>query len=161
MSINALAIVPGPVPFLLEAGEVLRYSSPSKRQSLSLRSHDSPASLNLSAKDGSVFLTNKRFVFCTASQGDLESFTISFDHLADLGFSHALKSPWFGANYWEFLLYSPPSGVCDGLPPKSYYKGQVYFLDGGLFDFVAQCNEVINDAVNNTHIDEELPRYTP
>lgn len=159
MSINTLQLVEGLVPFLLEQGEILRYSSPTKRQTFAVAAKS--GKLSVKAKDGTVYVTNKRFVFSTASQGDIDTFHINWSDAPQLQFSHAIKSPWFGANYWEFLFYSPSTRLCDGLPSNEYFQGQIYFMDGGLYDFVAHCNEAINDAVNNSHIDSELPQYTP
>lgn len=166
MSVNKIAIrkthAGSELPFVLEAGEILQYKSQSPRQSLSVQLHKSSNDIqvNISAKDGHIFLTNKRLVYVTASQGDLDSFVIEFCHLSLLQFSHSLKSPWFGANYWEFMFYSQ-GAICDGFPKNDWFKGDITFKEGGLFDFIEVVNRVINDAVNNPHVDDELPQYAP
>lgn len=149
------------LPFNLLQGEILQFRSPTSRQSFSVELHKSANTIkvNISARDGHVFVTNKRFVYVTETQGDFDLFALDFDTVGALRFSHALKSPWFGANYWEFMFLS--GDVSDGFPKNDWFKGQVVFKDGGLFEFVAVMDRVINDAVNNTDIDEELPSYTP
>lgn len=162
MSVNTIKLTDGAVPFALNPGETLEYRTQTPRQSLSIQLKDAsgPIKVNISAADGHLYVTNRRVVYTTASQGDLESFSIEFPHLPALHFSHELKSPWFGANYWQFLFFSPREPVCDGFPREEWFKGDITFKDGGLFDFVNVVNRVINDAVNNVHIDDELPRYS-
>lgn len=151
------------LPFYLLPDEVLQYRTATARQSLNVRLHNPLTSIkvNISAGDGHIFVTNKRLVYVTALQGDLDSLTLEFRHIAALQFSHALKSPWFGANYWEFLFMSPTEPICDGFPKNDWFKGLITFNDGGLFEFVAVMNRVINDVVNNLEIDDELPSYAP
>lgn len=152
------------VPFILEELEILKFSTPTPRQSLSITLKD-PVTRNISivGKDGHIFLTNKRFIFITASLGDIDTFLIDMKSASILQFSHLLKSPWFGANYWEFMFFTKtdPNVTVDGFPKNEWFKGKVNFNDGGIFDFIGVLNEVLNDAVNNNDIDEELPRYTP
>lgn len=167
MSVNRIrlqqTVNAGDLPFSLEAGESLKYRSPSVRQSLSIQLHNSnnPVKVNIAAKDGHIFLTNKRLVYVTANQGDMDSFLVDFAQVALLQFSHALKSPWFGANYWEFMFFSPEGDICDGFPKKDWFKGLITFYEGGLFDFVEIVNGVVNDVVNNAQVDDELPQYAP
>lgn len=151
------------LPFLLQNGEILHYKSATSRQTFNVQLHNSTnlIKVNISASDGHIFVTNRRFVYVTALQGDLDSFVLEFEKVTDLQFSHALKSPWFGANYWEFMFMSPSELICDGFPKNDWFKGQITFKEGGLFDFVAVINRVLNDAVNNQDIDDELPSYTP
>lgn len=155
MSVNTLTLKEryegSELPFELELGEQLLYNSPTLRQVLSIKSDK----LSITAKDGKIYLTSLRFIFITASQGDINSFHFMLSSIPSLSFSHQLKSPWFGANYWEFLFKSPNS---DSLP-LDYYKGQIQFNDGGLFDFVTVFDTRLNDVVNNSHIDDQLPRY--
>lgn len=166
MSVNKVPLVkttdPTQLSFLLAPGESLRYRTQTPRQSLAILLQDtaSPLKVNIKATDGHLYVTNQRLIYTTASQGDLESFVIEFAQLPALQFSHALKSPWFGANYWQFLFLSPQQPICDGFPRGEWFKGDITFKDGGLFDFVNVINDVINDVVNNSHIDEELPRYS-
>lgn len=167
MSINKIALHKNysvrELPFDLLPGEVLQYKTPSSRQSFSVQLHNStsPIKVKIKASDGHIVVTNKRLVYVTASQGDLDSFVFEFDTVAALQFSHALKSPWFGANYWEFLFASPGGPICDGFPKDDWFKGQIVFKDGGLFEFVAVIDRALNDAVNNQDIDDELPSYSP
>lgn len=167
MSVNKVPLhktkEPRELPFLLFPGEILHYKSSSSRQSFTVQLHRASSNIkvNISATDGHIYVTNLRLVYVTASQGDFESFLLDFAKLGPLEFSHALKSPWFGANYWEFLFLSPNEPICDGFPRNDWFKGQVTFKDGGLFEFVAVLDRVINDAVNNQDIDEELPSYAP
>lgn len=165
MSINKVDLhktsSPRELPFNLFHGEILQFRSTTSRQSYSVQLHNSASAIkvNISAVDGHVFVTNKRFVYVTENQGDFDSFVMDFATVGPLQFSHSLKSPWFGANYWEFMFLS--GDASDGFPNNEWFKGQVVFKDGGLFEFVAVMDRVLNDAVNNTDIDEELPRYTP
>lgn len=165
MSINKVDLhktsSPRELPFNLFHGEILQLRSTTSRQSYSVQLHNSASGIkvNISAGDGYVFVTNKRFVYVTESQGDFDSFFMNFTTVGPLQFSHSLKSPWFGANYWEFMFLS--GDFSDGFPNNEWFKGQVVFKDGGLFEFVAVMDRVLNDAANNTDIDEELPRYTP
>ncbi|SGZ57870.1 CIC11C00000000906 [Sungouiella intermedia] len=149
------------LPFDLFQGEILQFRSQTSRQSISVQLHKSTSAIkvNISAGDGHIFVSNKRFVYITESQGDFDSFALDFDTVGALQFSHALKSPWFGANYWEFMFISGEGS--DGFPKNDWFKGQVVFKDGGLFEFIAVVDRAINDAVNNGDIDEELPSYTP
>ncbi|KAK6465043.1 hypothetical protein DFJ63DRAFT_332484 [Scheffersomyces coipomensis] len=151
-----------PFELLVGGGEELKYSTQTGRQSLSINSHDNQDSIiHISAKDGFIYLTTKRLIFITASQGDINSFSIDLRFADKLQLSHELKSPWFGANFWEFIFFSSNvNGASDGFPTNKYFKGSLKFNDGGLFTFVEVFNTVLNDNVNNTHIDEELPRYT-
>ena len=73
--------------------------------------------------------------------------------------THRVVYRWFGNKYWEFLKCSA-QGVSNGLPPKEWFKGTVLFNDGGLINFIPEFDCVLNDAINNNHIDEELPRYS-
>lgn len=152
------------VPFSLGPSEVIKLSTPTSRQSLSISLRD-PVSrrINITANDGYIYLTNLRLIYITAFQGDINTFLIDMKGAPDLHFSHALKSPWFGPNYWEFMFFnaSRPNVVTDGLPKNEWFKGKIAFNDGGIFSFVEIMNQVLNDAGNNAEIDEELPRYTP
>lgn len=152
------------IPFLLEQTEVVKFSTPTSRQSLSISLRD-PVSrkINITANDGYMYLTNLRLIYITGLQGDIDTFLVDMKGAQDLHFSHALKSPWFGPNYWEFMFLnaSRPNVTIDGLPKNEWFKGKIAFNDGGIFTFVEIMNQVLNDAANNTEIDEELPRYTP
>lgn len=143
--------------------ELLRYYTPSTRQSLSITLKDNSPQINIHASDGHIYLTNQRFVYITASQGDINTFLIDIKLSSVLQFTHEIKSPWFGANYWQFMFFSAPQPaiVSDGFPKNHYFEGKIQFNDGGLFDFIAVFDKIINDSVINRHIDEELPRYTP
>lgn len=162
MSVNDLPPYEGISPFSLIEGEVIRYQTATTRQSLAiwLKDPKKDIKVNIKVGDGSVYVTDKRFIFVTASQGDVSSFVIEFTRLWDLRFSHTLGSPWFGPNYWLFLFYSPLDGSCSGFPKGEYFNGKVVFKDGGIFDFVTIVDSVTNNAMRNSHIDEELPRYT-
>lgn len=151
------------IPFDMLPGETLQYRTASSRQSFSVQLHNSTSAIkvNVKASDGHIVVTNQRLVYVTEAQGDLDSFVFEFATVAQLQFSHTLKSPWFGANYWEFLFASPGSPVCDGFPKDDWFKGQIVFKDGGLFEFVAVLDRVLNDVVNNKDIDDELPSYSP
>lgn len=166
MSINNVVLKPdhihraNSVPFEVSADglEKLVFSSATPRQSLSISSDK----LHILAKDGHVYLTTKRFVYITGTQGDIETFLIDLQLAPVLQFSHELKSPWFGANYWQFMFFSAkePTIASDGFPKEEYFKGQVIFNEGGIFEFVAAMNSVLNDVVNNPEVDEELPQYS-
>lgn len=163
LKVNQSLLVSGSIPFDLSLDESIRYKTPTARQSLSITlSNTSDTNINIDAKDGYIYLTNKRFVFVTASQGDIESFSIDLFFAPSIQFSHSLKLPWFGANYWEFLFFSSSKSgkECDGFLANQWYKGQIKFNDGGLFDFIEIFNAVLNDSVNNKDIDEELPQYS-
>lgn len=112
------------------------------------------------AADGRIYLTNRKLAFITGDKGDFNTFVIEFAHLRSIQFSHKLKCPWFGPNYWEFIFFSPSEPICDGLPKDEYFQGQIVFNDGGLHHFVEVLNAVINDAVNNPQVDDELPQYS-
>ncbi|KAM9930721.1 hypothetical protein OXX59_000316 [Metschnikowia pulcherrima] len=166
MSINRISII-SPLleqrlPFDLRVGEVLTFKSRTGRQTLSINSQDAkgPIKVRISVTSGYVFVTSQRFVYITEAQGDLESFYFDFASSDACQFSHALKSPWFGPNYWSFMFFSPSNSSCDGFPTSEWFQGQISFKDGGLFDFIAAIDGALNDAVNNSHIDEELPRYS-
>ncbi|OBA17024.1 hypothetical protein METBIDRAFT_33851 [Metschnikowia bicuspidata var. bicuspidata NRRL YB-4993] len=150
------------LPFDLREGEVLTYSSPTERQSFSVNLQEPKGSVhvNISVMNGRVFVTTQRFVFITEAQGDVESFEFDFSWAAACQLSHTLKSPWFGPNYWLFLFFSPSDSTCDGFPKTEWFKGQISFKDGGLFDFIAAIDRAINDTIHNPHIDEDLPRYS-
>jgi hypothetical protein len=160
MSINTVALKPSHeyllgknIPFDLDNGEVVRFASPSARQSLTIVS----SARKINCNDGYLYLTNKRLVYVTASQGDISDFLFAMTSIPQLQFTHELKSPWFGPNYWQFKFLA--SSMCDGFPPNQYISGSIKFNDGGLFDMVRIFDVLVNDAVNNSHIDEELPRY--
>lgn len=144
--------------------EVLKYKSPTSRQnlSISLTNNNSSSRLKIKAQDGYLYLTTKRLIFITAQLGDVESFVLDLTLAPVLQLSHKLKAPWLGVNYWEFMFYSAkePSIVSDGFPKNEYFKGEIYFQDGGLYDFVEKLNFVLNDVVNNREIDDELPAYS-
>lgn len=152
----------GQIPFELsgDGTEVLKYSTQSSRHSLSITL---PQGLptNINAADGYIYLTNKRFIFITDTQGDIISFLINLTFAGKIGFSHELKSPWFGANYWQFMFHSVDDPVIsDGFPKNEWFQGKIQFNEGGLFRFIEIFNNVLNDAVNNTQIDEQLPSYS-
>lgn len=162
MSVNTIPSTGGVSSLDLLPGETIRYKTSSFRQSLLLSLNDPRTNIkvNINVSDGSIYLTNRRFVFVTAFQGDVSSFVIDYYRLPALNFSHSLESPWFGPNYWKFRFYSPPDGSCNGFPKGEVFDGKIVFLDGGVFDFVKCIDEVINDSLNNGHTDEELPRYS-
>lgn len=162
MSINATTLLANgsTVPFPLSVNESLTYSTPTSRQSLNITLTDG-GKVHITAKDGHIYLTNKRLVYVTGSQGDIETFAVDLFFAPVIQFSHKLKSPWFGANYWEFLFYSSTvANACDGFPPNTWFKGLIQFNDGGVFDFVDIFGKVLNDVVNNKDIDDELPQYS-
>lgn len=166
MSVNRINILTPTnaqqLPFQLLDGEILFFRSPTARQSFSVKLQEpkGPVKVNISVANGHVFVTSQRFVYITEAQGDVESFSFEFSNGPVCQFSHALKSPWFGPNCWLFMFFSPADSTCDGFPKTEWFQGQVSFKDGGLFEFVASIDRAINDAVNNSHIDEELPRYS-
>lgn len=165
MSVNTLqydaTVAAKEIPFILEQGETLRFSTPTARQSFILLPVNSGnARRNIGAADGRIYVTNKKLAFITGDKGDFNTFVIDFVHIPRIQFSHELKSPWFGPNYWEFMFFSPSDPICDGLPKNECFKGKIVFNDGGLHPFVEVLNAVINDAVNNPHVDDELPRYS-
>lgn len=154
-----LLLSTGKIPFLLNEGESIRFRTSTSRQSLAISSQDSTSrTINIKAKDGYVFLTTIRIVFVTVSSGDINSFLIDLTNSPSLQFSHKLVSPWFGANYWEFLFNSGSSS--DGFPTNQWFKGTIMFNDGGLFEFINILNLIINDVVHNVDIDDELPQYS-
>ncbi|KAK6458082.1 uncharacterized protein RJT20DRAFT_28818 [Scheffersomyces xylosifermentans] len=143
--------------------EVLKYYTPTPRQTLSITSHNSKDSkIHIKASDGYIYVTTKRLVYITASQGDINTFSVDVNLAPVLQFSHEIKLKWVGANYWEFIFFSPGSLeiASDGFPKDQYFKGQIQFNDGGIFTFLEHFNNVLNDAVNNSHIDEQLPQYS-
>lgn len=154
------------LPFVVSSDglEELKFKTRSARQSLSISTQKDvkEGRININASDGYVYLTTKRLVFITATQGDLESFVIDLNLAPILQLTHKLQAPWFGANYWQFLFSSAPSPsiASDGFPKNEYFKGELRFLDGGLFEFVDVLNKVLNDVVNNREIDDELPSYS-
>ncbi|ODV67795.1 hypothetical protein HYPBUDRAFT_152576 [Hyphopichia burtonii NRRL Y-1933] len=163
MSVNTLPILPkngrSELPFELGISEKLKYRTSTERQSMSIKLENSTASININAKDGSLYLTNKRLVFITANEGDIDVFALELATAPALQLSHSVRSPWFGANYWEFLIFTNRE-TCDGFPDKCWLRGIIKFNDGGLFDFVQVFNEALNDVMNNADIDEELPLYS-
>lgn len=173
MSINGVILKPNysryfssnELPFEVSSDglETLKYKTRTSRQNLLIALNgNSPSKLKITARDGYLYLTTKRLIFITAYQGDVESFVLDLTLAPILQLSHKLKAPWFGVNYWEFMFYSAkePSIVSDGFPKNEYFKGEIYFQDGGLFDFVEALNTVLNDVVNNQEIDDELPSYS-
>lgn len=152
------------IPFSLDLGEKLAFRTTTARQTFSLQlcnnSNSSTLKVKIAATDGHIYVTNKRLVYITGSQGDFDSFVVDFKHASQIQFSHTLKCPWIGANYWEFMFFSPAEPICDGLPKNDCFKGQIVFKDGGLYRFVEVLNVAINDIVNNSNIDDELPRYS-
>lgn len=166
MSVNTLqcsaSVSANEIPFNLEQGELLRFSTPTPRQSftLQLTNGNSVTRVNIGAADGRIYVTNKKVAFITGDKGDFNTFVIEFEHLLRIQFSHELKSPWFGPNYWEFMFFTPSDQICDGLPRNECFKGKIVFNDGGIHHFVGVLNVEINDAVNNSHIDDELPQYS-
>lgn len=140
-------------------GEQLRFLSKTTRQNLNIKGKS--GSLNVSCNDGHLYLTSKRLVYITGLQGDIITFLVDLQLAPALQFSHKLVAPWFGPNYWEFIFFSTklPAIASDGFPQEQYFTGDIKFNDGGLFEFVDSFNKVLNDVVNNNHIDNELPRY--
>ncbi|KAI5960143.1 uncharacterized protein KGF55_004866 [Candida pseudojiufengensis] len=176
MSINGVILKPNyqqllrsnELPFEISSDglEKLKYKTNTPRQNLSIVSDNLEANssnLKISAQDGYIYLTSKRLIYITSSQGDIESFVIDLTLAPILKLNHKLVSPWFGANYWQFLFFSSkqPSIASDGFPKEQYFKGEIKFLDGGLFEFVEKLNLVLNDVVNNKDIDDALPAYSP
>lgn len=149
------------LPFETTTGETVVYGSTSKRQSLSISLKlNSPLKIN--SKDGVIYVTNKRLIFITVSSGDINSFQIEFRNCPILQFSHKMQSPWFGPNYYEFLFLSnDDTNISDGFPKNEWFKGEIKFNDGGLFEFVDKVNHSLNDSVNNPQVDDQLPAYTP
>lgn len=174
MSINSVDLkkdydlpvnVRGELPFDLMEFETIRYMSKTARQSFELRltRGEHGRSVNIHAKDGCVYLTNKRIIFITASSGDVTSFSLYLSVLPKIQFIHKVVAPWFGANYWEILFHTNPSvrTAIDGLPMDTYFTGSFVFRDGGAFEFCKIFDELLHDIKNNTDIDESLPKYTP
>lgn len=149
----------GFVPFDLYPGEQVKFASRTPRQSLVLKLKVSdPAAkpaINISAKDGRIYLTTRRMVYVTSSQGDINDFSVTFSDIPKLQFSHALKSPWFGPNYWLFLFHASLAAA-----GAEWVEGSIKFLDGGLFEFVPLFDTFVNNVVVNPEIDDELPRYS-
>ncbi|KGU29567.1 hypothetical protein MG7_01632 [Candida albicans P34048] len=156
--------------------EVLKYKSKTSRQSLEITSSSSSSSssststtdpnpnerkVSIQAQDGFIYLTTKRLVFITATQGDIQSFVIDLNLAPLLQLSHKVQAPWIGSNYWEFMFRSSSQdGIAtDGLPKNQYFVGKLRFHDGGLFEFCEILNKTLNDAVNNRDIDDTLPSY--
>ncbi|KHC82285.1 hypothetical protein MGS_01615 [Candida albicans P78042] len=156
--------------------EVLKYKSKTSRQSLEITSSSSSSSssststtdpnpnerkVSIQAQDGFIYLTTKRLVFITATQGDIQSFVIDLNLAPLLQLSHKVQAPWIGSNYWEFMFRSSSQdGIAtDGLPKNQYFVGKLRFHDGGLFEFCEILNKTLNDAVNNREIDDTLPSY--
>lgn len=165
MSVNQIELSPRharqSLPFALLPDERLHFQTQSARQSFSvaLKDPSAPRRVHIAVDAGHVFVTSLRFVY-VAERGDVESFSFAWAAVPAIQFSHALKSPWFGPNYWLFLFYSPGDSTCDGFPKNEWFSGKITFSEGGLFDFVPVVDRAINDAVNNAGIDEELPRYS-
>lgn len=82
---------------------------------------------------------------------------MDFKDTPSLQFSHEMKSPWFGPNYYSFLFFGHQH-YSDGFT-KDWYKGEIKFNDGGLYEFVDMVNRSLNDVINNSDIDDELPAY--
>ncbi|GEQ67138.1 hypothetical protein JCM33374_g801 [Metschnikowia sp. JCM 33374] len=166
MSINRIAVVhpiqPNRLPIELRVGESLHYRSSTARQSFSVSSREpkGPVNVHIAVTSGRVFVTSQRFIYITDSQGDVDSFSFEFSAGPACHFSHSLKTPWFGPNFWSFLFFCPPDSTCDGFPKNEWFEGKISFKDGGLFDFASVVDRAINDVVNNPHIDEDLPRYS-
>ncbi|KAG7195453.1 uncharacterized protein KQ657_003215 [Scheffersomyces spartinae] len=149
------------LPFDLATGETVKFFSRTDRQNLGIKlTKQSSRDISITASDGYIYLTNLRLIYITRSKGDIDTFLMDLAVASQLQFSHELVSPWFGANYWKFLFYSA-QGISGGFLPNSWYEGNIKFNDGGVFDFVLIFNTVINDAINNQHVDEELPQYVP
>ena len=149
------------LPFDLSSGETVKFFSRTDRQTLVIKlGKQCTRDITITASDGYIYLTNLRFIYITRSKGDIDTFLVDLAVASQLQFSHELVSPWFGANYWKFLFYSAQQSS-DGLVPNSWFEGQIKFNDGGVFDFVLIFNTVINDAVNNQQLDEDLPQYVP
>ncbi|CUM63618.1 uncharacterized protein PRCAT00001200001 [Priceomyces carsonii] len=151
------------IPFVfLDQSERVIFSSPTARQSLCLSLMDCKiGQVNITAKNGTLFLTNKRLIYMTGSQGDINNFQIILKDASSLRFSHELKSPLLGANYWEFVFFSSAGGPSNMSPKDQWFKGQIKFNDSGIFNFIQKFDEVLHDSINNQNVDEELPRYTP
>lgn len=148
------------IPFELNNNETIVFVSKTARQSLllNLKSNLESSKISISAKDGYLYLTNHRLVYITLSQGDINDFSIFIQDTPKLQFSHAIKSPWFGANYWLFLYHS--AGSDGDIAGAEWVEGSIKFLDGGLFEFVSLFDNVLNDRIVNREIDNELPRYS-
>lgn len=150
------------IPFELstDGTEVLKYSTLTPRQNLSINLKLG-VPVHIDAADGYIYLTNKRLIYITNSQGDISTFLINLTFAGKLQFSHELKSPWFGANYWQFMFHSVEDTIIsDGFPKNQWLQGKIQFNDGGLFQFIEMFNTTLNDAVNNSQIDEQLPSYS-
>lgn len=166
MSINKLELINNgslsslsKPPFCFLSDESLKYQSSSTRQSLNIRLKENNVKrkIEINASNGKIYLTNKRLIFVTDSQGDFTSFVIDLAYASAIQFSHELRSPWFGPNYWQFLFFSEPTAkiLTDGFSPGEWFVGEIRFKDGGIFDFV----RTFNDVILNSSIDDELPRY--
>ncbi|CAN3357523.1 hypothetical protein DICA3_F29998 [Diutina catenulata] len=163
MSVNNVVVEEGSTqPFVLATDERMLWASSTSRQSLTISSKAAFAGTKITCDNGRVYVTNKRFVFITGTQGDINSFSIDVNLAPLIQFSHELKSPWFGANYWKFMFFAAkePAIANDGFPKEMWYEGAVYFNDGGLFDFIPHINRSLTDATSNRDIDDELPQYT-
>ncbi|CAX43469.1 conserved hypothetical protein [Candida dubliniensis CD36] len=164
---------PNELPFEVSSDglEVLKYRSNTSRQSLEITSITSTTTtttnpndrkVSIQAQDGFIYLTTKRLVFITATQGDIQSFVIDLNLAPLLQLSHKIKAPWIGSNYWEFMFHSSSQNnniATNGLPKNQYFIGKIKFHDGGLFEFCDILNKTLNDAVNNRDIDDTLPAY--
>lgn len=156
MYLNRLHVLKEPTPFALEQGEHVLYTSTSSRQELKLKEKQ----FSVTARDGTLHVTNKRLVFVTGSLGDVESFQMIFSAAERLHFTHSAQSPWFGPNYWLFMFLATGAPLCDGFPVGKWIEGSIVFKDGGMFDCVGAINKALTDSVHNKHIDDELPRYS-
>lgn len=149
------------LPFDLAPGETVKFFSRTDRQTLAIKlGKECVRDISITAADGFIYLTNLRLLYITRSKGDIDTFLVDLAVASELQFSHELVSPWFGANYWKFLFYSAER-TSDGFEPNCWFEGQIKFNDGGVFDFVLIFNTVLNDAVNNRQVDEDLPQYQP
>ena len=163
MSINNVVFTEGAgFPFQLAQDEKVLYKSPTTRQPLAIKSKAAFGKTNIQCDDGRVYVTNKRFVYVTDAQGDINAFSIDLNLAGLLQFSHEIKLPWFGANYWQFLFFSAkePAIASDGFAKEMWYEGTLQFNNGGLFEFIEVLNKVITDIHQNRDIDDELPRYS-
>lgn len=175
MSINWVMLSPSgdPEPFVKLPNERILHTSPS-RTSLALKtisslSGSAPFSVNSSA--GKAYLTNQRLIYIPKdAKSDLMSFCAPILNIQD---AH-VRSPMFGANYWNAHVKPVPGGNIPSNVP--YLELKMVFSDGGAFDHQTAFEQVKERAAHaleiaretrgqnldmgNVHL-EQLPAYEP
>lgn len=175
MSINWVMLPPPGTnePFVKLPNERILYTSP-PRTSLALKTPNSfpgrdPFSAYSSA--GTAYITNQRLVYLPKDRKpNLESFSAPILNLQDT----CVRSPMFGANYWNALVKPVPGGNIPSTQP--YLELKMVFSEGGAFDYhnifeqikerAAHALEIARETqgsdvdMANVHL-EQLPAYEP